>query len=213
MAYIYQITNDVNGKIYIGKTEFSIEKRFKEHCKDAFRQRNEKRPLYAAMRKYGVEHFHIEVLEETDNPEEREQYWIEKKGSYKHGYNATLGGDGKKYIDWDLVVRTYQEVQNCAQVARILNIHPDSVNNILTARKIEKKPSQTISARSNSKPVLMLDKNTLEVIKAFPSAAEAARYLIKNKLTNCKLTTIRYHISEVCNGKRKTAAGFAWKYQ
>lgn len=41
MAYIYQITNDINQKIYIGKTEFSIEKRFKEHCKDAFKDRNE----------------------------------------------------------------------------------------------------------------------------------------------------------------------------
>ena len=28
MAYIYQIVNDINGKIYVGKTEFSIEKRF-----------------------------------------------------------------------------------------------------------------------------------------------------------------------------------------
>ena len=36
-------------------------------------------------------------------------------------------------------------------------------------------------------------------------------YLIDNKLTNCKLTTIRYHISEVCHGKRKTAAKFIWK--
>ena len=36
MAYIYQITNDINNKIYVGKTEFSIEKRFKEHCSDAF---------------------------------------------------------------------------------------------------------------------------------------------------------------------------------
>lgn len=78
MAYIYQITNDINGKIYIGKTEFSIEKCFKEHCYDAFRDRNEKRPLYAAMRKYGIEHFHIELLEETDDPNEREVYWIEK---------------------------------------------------------------------------------------------------------------------------------------
>lgn len=41
MAYIYQITNDINQKIYIGKTECSIEKRFKEHCWDAFRERNE----------------------------------------------------------------------------------------------------------------------------------------------------------------------------
>ena len=84
MAYIYQIINDINQKIYIGKTEFSIEKRFKEHCYDAFRANNEKRPLYSAMRKYGVEHFHIELIEETDNPEEREIYWIEKKQSFKN---------------------------------------------------------------------------------------------------------------------------------
>ena len=45
MAYIYQIINDINQKIYVGKTEFSIEKRFKEHCQDAFKGRNEKRPL------------------------------------------------------------------------------------------------------------------------------------------------------------------------
>ena len=29
MAYIYKIENDINGKIYIGKTELTIEKRFK----------------------------------------------------------------------------------------------------------------------------------------------------------------------------------------
>ena len=63
MAYIYKIINDVNDKIYIGKTECSIEKRFKEHCKDAFKERNEKRPLYAAMKKYGIDHFHIEEIE------------------------------------------------------------------------------------------------------------------------------------------------------
>ena len=79
MAYIYQITNKINNKIYIGKTEFSIEKRFKEHCRDAFRERNEKRPLYAAIRKYGVENFEISLIEETEHPEERETYWIEKK--------------------------------------------------------------------------------------------------------------------------------------
>ncbi|HAU86335.1 MAG TPA: hypothetical protein DCW90_12820 [Lachnospiraceae bacterium] len=29
MVYIYKIINDINDKIYVGKTEFSIEKRFK----------------------------------------------------------------------------------------------------------------------------------------------------------------------------------------
>ena len=131
MAYIYQITNDINGKIYIGKTEFSIEKRFKEHCNDAFRERNEKRPLYAAMRKYGIEHFHIELIEETDNPTEREIFWIEQKQSFKYGYNATMGGDGKKYIDYNLVVATYKEVENIAEVARQLGIDRSHVSTIL----------------------------------------------------------------------------------
>lgn len=61
------------------------------------------------MRKYGIEHFHIEQIEETDKPEEREIYWINFYNSYKNGYNATLGGDGKKYIDYDLVCKVYQE--------------------------------------------------------------------------------------------------------
>ena len=73
MAYIYKITNDINNKIYIGKTNFSIEKRWKEHLKTYKRENIEKRPLYNAMNKYGIEHFHIEQIEETDNPEEREK--------------------------------------------------------------------------------------------------------------------------------------------
>ena len=127
MAYIYQIQNDINGKLYVGKTEFSIEKRFKEHCNDAFKEISEKRPLYSAMKKYGIEHFHISLIEETDNPEEREKYWIEYLETFKSGYNATMGG----YIDYDLVVKTYNEVQNQAETARILNISVNSVQSIL----------------------------------------------------------------------------------
>lgn len=211
MAYIYQIINDVNNKVYIGKTEFSIEKRFKEHCSDAFRERNEKRPLYAAMRKYGIEHFHIELIEETDNPEEREIYWIEEKQSFKNGYNATLGGDGKKFIDYDLVLHTYSNLQNMAETAKQLNISTDSVKHILEKNNITIKSSQEITKERDSKPVAMFDLQD-NYIRSFSSAAEAARYLIDTKQTNCKFTTIRYHISEVCNNKRKTTAGYKWKY-
>ena len=35
MAYIYLITNNVNDKKYVGKTEQSIQKRFLEHCADS----------------------------------------------------------------------------------------------------------------------------------------------------------------------------------
>ena len=49
-------------------------------------------------------------------------------------------------------------------------------------------------------------------LMTFASMSEAGQYLINNKLSNCKLTTIRTHISEACRGKRKTAAKFIWKY-
>ena len=211
MAYIYEITNDINNKKYIGKTEGTIEKRFQEHCRDAFRRRHEKRPLYAAMRKYGIENFHIELIEETDNPEEREIYWIEQKRSFKHGYNATLGGDGKKYIDYDLVIATYNELQSIIDTANKLNIHRDSVANILHNNNISICSAKEVLTKKYGKIIHMYDLNN-NYLKTFPSANAAARYMVENNLTNCKISTIKQHITEVCTNRRKTAAKFKWKY-
>ena len=213
MAYIYKITNDINQKIYIGKTEFSIEKRFKEHCSDAFKDRNEKRSLYAAMRKYGIENFHIELVEETDNPEERETYWIEYYGSFKNGYNLTLGGDGKKYIDYDLVVKTYQEIQNIRETARILKIDEGHASKILKIKNISTKTSQEILKEQTQKPVGMIDLNNNNLLNSFSSLADAAKYLIENnKTTSTNFKGIASHIGKVCNGKRGTAYGYKWKF-
>lgn len=212
MAYIYQIINDINQKIYVGKTEFSIEKCFKEHCKDAFRERNEKRPLYLAMQKYGVEHFHIELIEETDIPEEREIYWIEKLGSFKNGYNATMGGDGKKYIDYDLVIATYREIGVIKDVAKKLNISPDSVSFILHQNNEPINSCQNIQTKKYGKVVNMYSLKG-EYLQTFPSVGAAARYMVENNLTGCKHTTIKQHITEVCTGRRQTAAKYKWKFQ
>ena len=171
----------------------------------------EHRPLYAAMNKYGVQNFSIELIEKTDNPEEREKFWIEYYGSFKNGYNATIGGDGKKYIDYDIVISTYQELKSIVKTANVLNISKNSVHNILTAKNINIYSSSEINSKQFGKMIKMYSLND-EYIQTFPSAAEAARYLINNNKTKCKFTTIRYHISEVCNLKRKTAAGYKWKY-
>jgi len=66
-GYIYIIKNDINDKVYIGKTLLpSIEERFQEHIRESNRQHRQHRPLYNAMHKYGVEHFYIELLERCD---------------------------------------------------------------------------------------------------------------------------------------------------
>ena len=203
MAYIYKIVNDINQKIYIGKTDFSIEKRFKEHCRDAFKERSEKRPLYSAMKKYGIEHFHIELIEETDKPEEREVYWIEQYGSFKYGYNATLGGDGKHYRDYDLIYALYKEGKTIREIASILHYDVKTCQKALDKFNVSHEIRQQRKIQKDQKSVLQLNKETKEIINIFPSIAEAYKFLGKQHSG---------HIASVCNGKRKTAYGYSWKY-
>lgn len=97
MGFIYKITNNINNKIYIGKTKYTIEKRFNGHIKRA--EHNDRNyPLYNAMNKYGIENFSISVIEECseDLLNEREKFWISKFNSTDReiGYNLTLGGEG-----------------------------------------------------------------------------------------------------------------------
>ena len=163
------------------------------------------------MRKYGIENFHIELIEETDNPEEREIFWIEQKRSFKNGYNATMGGDGKHYIDYDLVISTYKELNSIVDTALKLNIHKDSVSNILHQNHIPIISSSEINLKKFGKITNMYSLED-EFLKSFPSTNEAARYMVENNLTGCKHTTIKQHITEVCTGRRKTAAKYKWKY-
>jgi len=93
MAYIYQATNKVNGKKYIGQTSYlKLYKRINTHWWYA-NNRNSNLPFPNALRKYGKKGFDWIILEECSKEEkgEREVYWINK---VKPEYNATLGGDG-----------------------------------------------------------------------------------------------------------------------
>ena len=203
MAYIYEIINDINNKSYVGKTEFSLEKRFKEHCRDSQRPSFEKRPLYAAMRKYGIEHFSIHLLEETNNPTEREKYWIEILGTFKNGYNATKGGDGASYVDYDLVLALFKEGYGVSQISNIMHHDEKTIRMILKNSNISCHEIKQREYQQISKMVAQLDKETEEIIAVYSSTEEANRALKKQSSG---------HISQVCKGKRKTAYGYKWKY-
>lgn len=201
MAYIYKITNNINNKIYIGKTFYSLEKRFKEHCRDSQKNRNEKRPLYLAMNKYGIENFSISLIEETDIPEEREKYWIEYYGSFKNGYNATVGGDGTKYADYDLIYSLYKEGKTYKEIQEITKYSTNTIKIALEEKGISKEDRIIRGHQFISKIVAKIDPKTDEIIEVYSSISEAER---KNGNTK--------HISSVCSGKRKTCKGYKWRY-
>lgn len=203
MGFIYKITNQINGKMYVGKTEDTIENRFKEHCRDYKKERNEKRPLYDAMNKYGVENFIIEEVEKVDNAllGEREQYWISYYDTYHNGYNATKGGDGKRLFDYDLIIKTYQELQNVTKTAELCHCDVTTVRKVLRNNNINIRACNEVLSKA-------VDQYDLEgnFIQTFVSQSAAARAVTNGRVTQ------GVDIGRVCKGKAKTSYGYIWKY-
>ena len=94
---IYKITNMINNKVYIGKSN-NIERRFSEHKSPYEWSRTPNKPLYLAFQKYGLMNFMFDIIEECDDTKlnDREKYWIDYYNSTNSdiGYNILSGGDG-----------------------------------------------------------------------------------------------------------------------
>ena len=146
MIGIYKITNLINGKVYIGQS-VQIEKRWQNHKCAA---KKEEGHLYKAMRKYGLENFKFEVIEECQKQElnDREVFWISYYNSIDpdKGYNLTKGGDSiaektKKIKDEDIPIihDLLRQGINQHEIARMYGVDPSLINTINSGkyRRIE----------------------------------------------------------------------------
>lgn len=215
MAFIYKITNLINNKCYIGKTNETIERRWQDHKLNCLKESKEKRPLYSAMRKYGIQNFVVEEIENCSSEivEEREIYWIKHFQSYSNGYNATFGGDGKQIYDYDLIVSEYQKLNNINEVSRKLGCCIDTVSSVLKERQINYcNIGSEVSGKKSAISVEMYDLQD-KFIKKWDSMAEAGRWIQSLKPeTRKSLSSIVKNISQVCKNKRKIAYNYKWEY-
>lgn len=207
MAYIYCITNLINSKRYVGKTTTSIEERWKEHCYDFQKERCNKRPLYDAMNKYGVENFMIEELEYVDSNSElseREIYWIKELGTYgSSGYNATKGGEGVTLYDHRELIELARLGYTVSQICEKIGCGKDLLYRVLRAHGVKAR-----NARSKLVGQYDLAGNFIQI---FFSAEEALDYL--RTIGKCKsLKTSASRIRDCCKHKLDKAYGCKWEF-
>lgn len=113
MTGIYKITNKINNKSYIGQSK-NIKYRWKNEKNDAYNSNSESYnyPLSRAFRKYGLNNFTFEVLEECniEDLDKREQYYIDLFDSIQNGYNQVNVTQGGTNLEPAIVEQIRQEL-------------------------------------------------------------------------------------------------------
>lgn len=166
---IYKCTNNVNGKVYIGYTQKSLDKRIIEHKSNS--KKGSHYLLHKAIQKYGVDAFHWEIIFESKDKnyllEEMECYFIKEYNSYFEnncGYNMTYGGQG------GMTDKTHsEETKNKLKIARnkrhvepmLGKKHSDESKNKMSESR-KNNPDRFIQASIAGKKSAEKRKNNLE---------------------------------------------------
>ena len=216
--------NTINNKCYVGLSTYFPSKRFEEHYKDAVQQssKNYNDALSKAIRKYGINNFIFQVLEECPNDQldEKEREYILIYDCYKNGYNSTYGGrnahyDGKYGIEKAKDIIQYIKIHKgvaFVDVAKIFNV-PASYISDINCGEVFRMENETypIINKGNKK---FFTKEQLEKIyqdlkdniKTLTQIAnendvtvQAISYINKGK--NYKKSNIKYPIRETKNNK------------
>ena len=217
MGTIYCITNLINNKMYIGQTSRIYQERWKEHLESA-RDLNNQRPLYRAMRKYGVENFSFSIIESCpdDKLNAREQYWINEKQTWmaEHpeiGYNLTCGGDGGTKYSYDYIKLLYKDGMTQSEIREELQCDPWVIRQAIatdeTITEIDKQERRHTAAirgqKRMMKSIRAIDPTTNEIYKTFNSISEASQFFNINH--SCISAAIR-------KGRPHKCKNYYWEY-
>lgn len=221
---IYKITNLKNNLVYIGQS-INIHERWKYY----YRKDVSNPELKEDIDNLGLEYFKFEIIEPCtlEELDEKEKYWINYYDSYNNGYNNTSGGSGNKeniiteqcipVYEYDLEGNFIKEYCSIASAARAKNLKSGSDISRCAAYKdphhqsggsmwryIYEEKIEPYAINYTGMNVYAYDINTREFVKAYQSMVDAGKQLTGKR---------QPHITDVCNGKRKSCAGFIWAYE
>lgn len=209
MGQIYKIINNINSKIYVGKTIYTAEKRYKSHLQ----QLDDGTAIHNAMKKYGVENFSFVILEDNiENKEElskKEIYWIKTLNSLvPNGYNIAQGGEGgngthaRNLMKWrednpDKAKENIQKLNDWVKNNKDLVKEANKKGSLSRKEKYGKDITKKANEASKKKV------RCVETGIVYDSVKEAA---ISLGYANGS------HIGQVCNNKRKMACNYHWQW-
>ena len=218
---IYKITNRINGHCYIGQSQ-SVRSRWREHIYASLDSNNAayNYPLMRAFRKYGLNNFCFELLEETTVAQLslREAFYMQAYETMNHAnYNQTdtIGGHCARpdYLE-SLIDDLLHSSLSFTELSIKYVISYDSISRINCGRMWHQDnlsyPLRTLATtnrRTFGQAIICIDPKTDTIVATYDSAAAFADLHPELSRHN-----VAGHINEVCRGKRKTAYGFRWQY-
>lgn len=138
---IYKITNLINGKAYIGQS-INIKRRWRDEKMAA---QNSSKGDYdsvrsKAIRKYGIENFSFEIIEECSREKlnEREGYWATYYNTYiPNGYNVARCGQNHfvfNKLDMDTLLEIIEKLRETKEseidIAKYYGVSLDTISKI-----------------------------------------------------------------------------------
>jgi group I intron endonuclease len=134
-VFVYKVTNQVNSKVYIGKTVKTPQARWRDHLRDAFH--GSTILFHKVIRKYGPDAFELSEVCLADDRSQLsrleksaiQQYQSDKR---EHGYNLTPGGDDGGHSQ-TLEVRV--KIGNALRGRKLSDEHKDKIRKARTGIK------------------------------------------------------------------------------
>lgn len=207
--FIYKATSITTGKVYIGQSCQTLEKRMSQHLSRAITNYDPNNHFHNAIRKYGFPDFVFQVIEDNITSDavlnEREKYWIEYYNSYYDGYNSTLGGDAGLRRD-DLVIEAlFHDGYTTKEICEMTGYSRGTIYNSYKANGLQEENNKRKNEQTKLRCSEKVEQYSLDgkYLRTHSSASEAGRELGNQSA-----------ISAVCRQEEAalSAYGYLFKY-